>query len=377
MKHIIIPLFVGLLVGSTTSFGRQSSASQVSPQDGGSQQRLGHGDTEARVGRVAGAEVTANKQSDNQTNNQKAGSAVRDEITSPSDGAVANYVLGPGDRVSLLIKDLDEFTDQTFSVDMHGDINLPLAGRFHVTGMTLNQFEQETRDRLKKYVKDPDVVANITEFHSQSISVLGAVDMPGVHQVQGHKTLFEVISISGGLRSDAGNNIYLTRNLRWGRIPLPTAKDDPTGQFSIATVKVKATMDAADPAENIAIMPGDVISVPKAQVVYAVGSVMRPGGFLLGEHDTLSSLQVLSLAEGLDKVASASKARILRAVPGTPNRTEIAINLKELLDGKASDVPLQADDILFVPSSKTKTITKRSLEAAITIASGIAIYGRY
>jgi polysaccharide export outer membrane protein len=260
---------------------------------------------------------------------------------------------------------------------MHGDINLPLAGRFHVAGLTVNQFEQQTRERLKKYVKDPDVVASITEYHSQSISVIGSVNAPGIHQLQGHKTLFEVLSLSGGLSSDAGSNINITRNLRWGAIPLPDAKNDPSGQFSIASVKVTSTMNASDPAQNIIIMPGDVISVPKGQVVYAVGSVIRPGGFLLGEHDSLSSLQVVSLAEGFDKVAAPDKARILRAVPGSTNRAQIPINLKLLMAGKAPDVPLQADDILFVPTSAAKSISKRTLDAAVQITTGLVVYGRY
>jgi polysaccharide export outer membrane protein len=112
-------------------------------------------------------------------------------------------------------------------------------------------------------------------------------------------------------------------------------------------------------------------------VVYAVGSVVRPGGFLLGEHDTMSSLQVLSLAEGFSSLAAPGNARILRSVPGSPNRKEIPINLKKLMSGKEPDVPLQADDILFIPTSAAKSITKRTLDAAVQVTTGIVIYGRY
>lgn len=300
-----------------------------------------------------------------------------DQITGGVEGDVSNYVLGPGDRLALLVRNLDEFTDQTFSVDMRGDINLPLAGRFHVAGLTVSQFEQQTIERLKKYVKNPEVVASITEYHSQSISVIGAVNAPGVHQLMGHKTLFEVLSVSGGLRTDAGSTINITRNMRWGSIPLPNAKTDASGHYSIASVKVGKTMDASDPSVNIVIMPDDVISVPKGQVVYAVGSVVRPGGFLLGDQESLSSLQVISLAEGFNNVAAPAKARILRAVPGSPNRAEIPINLKLLMAGKAPDVPLHGDDILFIPNSTAKSVSKRTLDAAIQITTGMAIYGRY
>src|SRR5207253_975846 len=108
-----------------------------------------------------------------------------------------------------------------------------------------------------------------------------------------------------------------------GRIPLPTANDDGTGQFSIGSVNVKSMMDGTKPLDNIEIKPNDVISVPKADIVYVVGAVRKSGGFVLGENETLSTLQVLSLAEGLDRVAAAQNAKILRQTPGTSDRTEV------------------------------------------------------
>jgi polysaccharide export outer membrane protein len=92
----------------------------------------------------------------------------------------------------------DEFTwIRTFRIDLGGDINLPLAGRLHAAGLTIDDFEVQVQQRLERYVKDPQVVATITEFNSQPVSVLGAVNNAGVKQVAGHKTLFEVLSLSG------------------------------------------------------------------------------------------------------------------------------------------------------------------------------------
>ena len=95
---------------------------------------------------------------------------------------------------------------------------------------------------------------------------------------------------------------------------------------------------------------------------------------MLGENESLSALQVLSLAEGLDRAAAPQNAKIMRAVPGSNDRTEIPVDLKKLLAGKGTDVPLRADDILFVPTSVTKSVALRSLEAAIQVGTGIAIY---
>ncbi len=291
--------------------------------------------------------------------------------------APAGYTLGAGDQLTVTVSDLDEFNDKTFRIDRSGNLNLPLAGRIHADGLTIDQLEAETAEHLRRIVKDPDVVIGISEFHSQPVSILGAVNTPGIRQLEGQKNLFEVLSLAGGLRPDAGYMISITRDLKWGRIPLPDAKNDSTGRFSIASLKVRNVMNGTHPAENITVMPGDTISVPKADLVYAVGSVTKPGGFPLGENETLSALQVVSLAEGLQKTAAGDKAKILRSVAGSSNRAEIAVNLKQLMAGRAADIPLQSNDILFIPNSAAKSATYRSLEAVIQAASGVAVYGRY
>ena len=397
MKHTL-PIAALFLAAATVAVAQERPPAQVPPSNSQYDPRVPTASSDSRVAPVDGTTGQSSQSSGSPSSGSKSSGAsgqlpgpanpaanqlsgpaspASDQVTGGAPGEVSNYVLGPGDRLTLLVPSLDEFTDQTFSVDMQGYINLPLIGRLHAAGLTVDQFEGEVKNGLKKFVKSPDVVASIAEYHSQSISVIGAVNAPGVHQLQGHKTLFEVLSMSGGLRTDAGSTINITRNLRWGAIPLPDAKNDPTNHFSIASVKVKSTVDASDPSENIVIMPDDVISVPKGQVVYAVGSVVRPGGFLLGEHDTMSSLQVLSLAEGFSSLAAPGNARILRAVPGSANRAEIPIDLKKLMAGKEPDVPLRADDILFVPTSAAKTISKRTLDAAIQITTGLVVYGHF
>ena len=119
----------------------------------------------------------------------------------------------------------------------------------------------------------------ISEFRSQPVSILGAVNRPGVHQLQGRKTLFEVLSMAEGLCNDAGNKILIARQAVWGEIPLPQASPDESGKFSVAQVLASSIMAGKKPAENIQIMPNDVITVPRADLVYVVGSVRRAGGF--------------------------------------------------------------------------------------------------
>jgi polysaccharide export outer membrane protein len=194
-----------------------------------------------------------------------------------------------------------------------------------------------------------------------------------VHQLQGQKNLFEVLSLAGGLRQEAGPVINITRRLEWGPIPLPSASNDSTGRFSVASIDVKSVMNASNPAENILIMPNDVISVPKADTIYVIGAVKKPGAYVLGEHHTLSALQVLALAEGTDKTAATQDAKIMRVLPDSNDRAEIPVDLRTILSGKTPDIPLTADDILFVPTSKAKAVGYRALEALVQ-AGTFAVY---
>ena len=120
-------------------------------------------------------------------------------------------------------------------------------GRIQASGLTTEQLEAAIAGRLKKYLVKPDVSVYLTEMRSQPVSFLGQVQNPGVHQLQGQKNLFEVLSLAGGFRPEAGNVINITRRLEWGPIPLPSAANDSTGQFSVASVEVKSVMNASNP----------------------------------------------------------------------------------------------------------------------------------
>jgi polysaccharide export outer membrane protein len=286
----------------------------------------------------------------------------------------STYLLGPDDELEISGAELDEQGNKPTRIDGDGFIQVPLAGRVHVAGLTVQQGEQEINKHLSAYIRQPEVAVNVKELRSQPVSVLGAVNAPGVHQVQGHKTLLEILSLAGGIRSDAGYSVRITRQLEWGCIPLPHAAPDASGRFSVADVNLKDIMEAKNPQENIPILPHDVISVPKAGMVYVIGDVKRSGGFVLGQHESMSVLQALSLAEGLNGTADTRHARILRLNANADQRVEIAVNVKNIFNGKSGDVPLLGDDILFIPGSIGKKTTLRAIEAAIQTGSGLAIW---
>lgn len=286
----------------------------------------------------------------------------------------STYLLGPDDVISVRVLDVDELSSQTARLDLQGFIDLPLIGKVKAEGLTLDALKEELTRRLQDQVKKPSVILSIMEFHSEPISIIGAVNRPGVHQLQGHKTLIEALSLAEGLRPDAGGTIKITRQKEFGPIPLASAKKDSTGEFTVATVSVKAITNAVSPEENIAVKPNDVISVPVAEMVYVVGSVKRPGGFVLSGKQSLSTLQAISLAEGLERTAKAQKARIIRPNADLTAKLQIPINLDKILAGKSEDIDLRANDILFVPDSATKNIALKTFEAALQAGTGYAIY---
>jgi polysaccharide biosynthesis/export protein len=286
----------------------------------------------------------------------------------------STYLLGPGDQLDISGPELTDFANKPVRIDGDGDIQAPLVGRVHVSGLTVQQTEQKLDKLLGAYIRQPQVVVNVVEVRSQPVSVLGAVNAPGVHQVQGHKTLLEMLALAGGVRPDAGYSVRITRELEWGCIPVPKATLDASGQFSVAELNLKKIMEAKNPDENIQIFPHDVISVPKAEMVYVIGEVRRSGGFVLGEHQSISVLQALSLAEGLNTAADTRHARILRLKRDADQREEVAVDVKDVLNGKKPDVALQGDDILFIPGSTGKRAALRALEAAVQTGTGLAIW---
>ena len=286
------------------------------------------------------------------------------------------HVLGPGDQISIHALNVEEISKDPVRIASDGHVSLPLVGRIQAAGLTVKELEQELQKRLSSFVREPSVALNLVEMQSQPVSVLGAVNKPGSVQVQGRKTLFEVLSMSEGLRPDAGHSIVITRSLEWGPLPLKDVVNDMERKVSIGKVSVRSIMEAKNPEENILVQPHDVISVPRADMIYVIGDVRKPGGFVLNEHESLSVLQALSLAEGMLSTAASDKVRILRKQETTSARQEIAINMKKIMAGKAKDVPLLPEDILFVPNSAARSAFYRALEGGVQIGTGIAIWRR-
>ncbi|MEQ1949282.1 MAG: polysaccharide biosynthesis/export family protein [Bryobacteraceae bacterium] len=288
-------------------------------------------------------------------------------------GLDAPYVIGVDDSLTIHVADIEDYSTTPFVVDMRGNVTLPKVGRIHVAGLTADQLESVMSQKLKEYLQNPDVQVVVTQFHTLPVSVLGEVGAPGVQQIRGTKTLLEVILAAGGLKVDAGKNVTITRRMEEGPIPIANAKANEASGFYVAEVPTAEVSTPTTTAANLEIKGRDVITVSKGELVYIIGAVKKPGGYVLGGNTTLTVLKAMAMSDGLERGASAKHARILRPKTDT-TREEIQIDLQKIMSSRAADVPLQPEDILFVPTSASRNIAIRTAEAAIQVGTGLALY---
>src|SRR6185312_15159037 len=120
-------------------------------------------------------------------------------------------VLGPHDQLTLAAPEIQELDNRQLNISSDGTISVPLIGRIKAAGLTTEQFEAEVTHDLKKLYLDPKVSVSSVAYSSKAVSILGSVNKPGVEQADGQKSLLEMLSLAGGLRTDAGPVINLTR----------------------------------------------------------------------------------------------------------------------------------------------------------------------
>jgi polysaccharide export outer membrane protein len=295
------------------------------------------------------------------------------------------YILGNGDQVSVRVFGADDMPERPTEVGPDGNISLPMVGKVHVSGVSVRDAEDDLTKRYKKYFKEPEITVTVTDYRSQPVTVVGAVNAPGVVQLRGPTRLMRVLSQAGGLKPEAGDKVLITRRLPdqgTATTPPPTATattglpTESNSSFYLKEIDLLKIIDGTDPSANMIVEANDLITVPRAKMVYVIGDVGRPGGYVLDGHSSkLTVLQAVALAGGVNKSAAYGSTRILRpSTGGDAPRPETQIDLKKIMSSKAPDIPLHADDILYVPNSLTKAVTARSIEAAVGIGTGLLIW---
>ena len=255
----------------------------------------------------------------------------------------------PNDLVGVSVYGEPDLT-RTVRVGADGTIRLPmLKDKVKADGLMPEELEQAVAEALKtqEILVDPFVTVTVAEYHSLPISVAGAVRTPITFQpVEKKTTLLEAITRAGGLAPEAGSEILVTA-------PQSPATNAPP---LVRRIQVKALIDAADPAANILLDGGEEIRVPERGKIYVVGNVKNPGAFAVQDPSGTSILKLLALAQGLTPYAT-NEAYIYRVEGGTTSKNEIPVDLKKIMDRKAPDVPLMANDVLYVPDNHHRRAT--------------------
>ena len=280
--------------------------------------------------------------------------------------------IGPDDLLNITVFEAPEM-NSTARVSAAGEISIQLLGAVPAAGRTPRELELMLQNQLRStYMKDPHVGVFIQELQSHPVSVVGAVKMPGVFQIRGTRTVIEVLSMAQGLADDAGDTVLILHRREQGEGSNFDAPNPQSG--AIEEINLKNLLESADSTLNKLVRPGDVVKVPRAGIVYVVGEVNKPGGFVLQNNESISVLQALALAQGTTHTSAISQARIIRTDPATGKRTEIPVNLGKIFAGKRPDALLQPKDIVFVPNSAAKSVLFRGSAAALQTAAGVAIY---
>jgi polysaccharide export outer membrane protein len=270
-----------------------------------------------------------------------------------------DYRIGPEDLIEISVFE-DEKLNKSVRVSSQGNISLPLLGTIRVKGLTSGELEKEIRDLLaEKYFQDPHVAVFIREYRSQQVSVIGAVDKPGVYSFMGQKTVLDALALAGGLKAGreseyAGNLLFLIRppTMDDGGVEeeKETAEKRKSGTF---VVNLEELLVKGNLSLNLPVLHGDIINVPISGKVFVGGEVKSPGGFpLSGKRLTLN--QVIAMAGGLKTEADGSEAKVFRFKEGGMQKETLVADIYAIQKGQKEDLFLQENDIVVVPKSGMK-----------------------
>jgi polysaccharide export outer membrane protein len=265
--------------------------------------------------------------------------------------------IGPNDLVSVTVYDAPEMT-RTIRVSAEGMIRLPMVKKqLKAEGLMPSELEVTIAAELKdeELLVDPVVTVTMAEYHSHPISVAGAVKNPVTFQATTPVTLLDAITRAGGLAQDAGLEILVSRTKKLAGEEKPIVLTQ--------RIPVRGLIDAADPELNVLLVGGEEVRVPEIGKVFVVGMVKKPGAFPVQDSAETTVLQMLALAEGLQGVSS-DQAFIYRR-EGNGSKNEIPVNLKSLMARKSADVPLVANDILYIPENKSRKMGLAALEKVL------------
>jgi polysaccharide biosynthesis/export protein len=268
-----------------------------------------------------------------------------------------SLLIGPGDQVQIQVLEAPELA-QAVRVADDGSVPLLLGGSVKIGGLTVAAADREIEQALVagRYVLHPHVNVAVIKSATEEVSVVGQVHAPGSYPIGTPRSVVDVLALAGGVTELADRKITIEHH------------------GSNQKVKYFLSNEPSQALENkVEVYPGDIVFVPKVDVVYVLGDVYRPGGYPMATNDSkLTVLQAVTLAGSTPPSAVPSHARLIRKQPdGT--YVEIHLPLSDMQKGKRSDFALAPDDIIYVPYSYIRNMGS-GLTSLVAAASTATIY---
>jgi polysaccharide export outer membrane protein len=298
-----------------------------------------------------------------------------------------DYTVSPEDLLDIYLVDVPEVT-RTYRVSSNGFLTMPLLPEpIEVAGLTLGELSSLIAKKFRDagMLNNAQVTVSLKETRLHTVIISGSVKHPEAYPVYGPTRLLDILVQAGGLADDAGNNAIVTRGLVGARAQAgeggQAVEADPSAREGTLTLNVRRLVESGDEKVNILLYPGDRVTVQRAELIYVLGAVLRPGGYTLKDpSQSMTVLKALAMAGDMTSVAKRSRVAVLRRDPAAPEgkRQEIAVNIQAMLRGKLADLQMQAEDILYVPESGGLKAMRQALTTGIgagsAIATGLIIY---
>ena len=264
--------------------------------------------------------------------------------------------ISSGDLLDLIVFDTPELSGK-LRVNEVGQIAVPVAGAMRVSGMTSEEAAVAIEEKLRStdVLKYPHVTVFISEYATQGVTVVGEVKTPGIYPLLGGHGVLDFVSAAGGVTPMAGKAITVTH------------KSDPAHPEIVQLDSKPGSI-----TQYVDIRPGDTVNISRSGIVYVLGDVGKPGGFLIENNDRLTVIQAVALAQGTNRTASLNKARLIHKQ--NDGHGEVQVPLKPILAGKSPDPRLNDGDIIFVPTSGEKVFLYGVGSSVVPGVAGALIY---
>ncbi|MBI4614088.1 MAG: polysaccharide export protein [Planctomycetes bacterium] len=263
-----------------------------------------------------------------------------------------DYTVRMGDELEVRVYDQPDLS-VTAPVRPDGKMSLPLVGDVLAAGRTVEDLKDEIASRLSKFVLEPQVSVIVHKFAGTRVLVLGEVKTPGAKSLPRNARVLDALAAAEGPRiaetgfgAFAGPDLSRAYLVRGGRV---------------LGVDFRRLLEDADSTQNILVAEGDFIYLPSSfeNEVFVLGEVKEPGPVRI--QGTTSLMEAIAKAGGLEENVTTGSILLVRGSLTDPKT--YCLSVDDILAGRARDVPLVRDDIVFVSSS--------TFDAVISVASKI------